>query len=86
MDTETVIAIGFAAASTALLLFTFFVLRRTYARKITEASRVLGITRNTVAQLEREGQLPGALGLGNPVAISPKALEVLRECRSQAGS
>ena len=83
MDAGQVIAIGFAAASTVTLLATYYMLRRVYTAKMEEAARVLGVGRQIVTQLEKEGRLPGALGLGHPVAIDQKALEVLLECRRQ---
>ena len=83
MSIGEAIAIGFAAASTVTLLITFYLIRRLYLRKMAEAARALGIGRQMAAALERDGQLPGALGLGQPVAISPEALEVFLECQRQ---
>ena len=85
MSNGEIIAIVFGAISVAVLLLAFFLIRRLYMKKMEEASRVLGIGRGMAAELERQGQLPGALALGHPVALSPKALEVFLSCKAQAG-
>ena len=83
MESGQVVAIVFASVSAAILLVTFYLLRRTYLAKMAEAARVLGIGRQMASQLERQGQLPSALALGHPVAISPRALEIFLECKKE---
>ena len=86
MEVDLSIAIALAAVSTLTLLFTFYMLRKTYLTKMAEAARVLGVGRQIAAQLEREGTLPIALGLGHPIAMSPKALEVLLTCAKEGSN
>ena len=83
MSASEIVAITFAAASTVILLITFYVIRKTYREKMDEAAKVLGVGRQMAAELERDGQLQGALGLGRPVAISPRSLEILLDCKNR---
>ena len=83
MSAGEIVAITFAAASTVILLTTFYVIRKTYREKMDETAKVLGVGRQIAAELERDGQLQGALGLGRPVAISPRSLEILLDCKNR---
>ena len=83
MELGQVLAISFAAASTATLLITFYLIRKSYRARMEEAARVLGVGRQMATELERRGQLPGALALGHPVAISAKALEIFLDCKTK---
>ena len=84
MSVGLAITIAFAAVSTAILLFTFYLIRKTYRMKMDQAASVLGIGRQMAYELERTGELPGALALGHPVAISAKALEVFLHCKTRS--
>ncbi len=83
MEAGQIVAIVLAAFSTATLLITFYLLRKSYMQRIQEMSQSLGVDRRITQELEKERQLPGAIGLGRPVAISPKALEVFRGLRTK---
>ena len=83
MGVGEAIAIAFAAASTAMLVTTFYLLRKSYREKMEEAARVLGVAWQVASELEQRGRLPGALALGQPVVISAKALETLLDCKAK---
>ena len=83
MSAGEIVAIIFAGSSTLILFITFYAIRKTYKEKMDQAARVLGVGRQMAAELERDGQLQGALGLGRPVAISPRSLEILLDCKSR---
>ena len=84
MEVGAAIAIGFAAASTVTLLVTLSLIRKNYIQKMEGMANALGIERKMASELEKEGQLPGALGLGRPVAISPKALEIFLRAKDKS--
>ena len=83
MGVGEAIAIAFAAASTAILVTTFYLLRKSYREKMEEAARVLGVAWQVASELEQRGRLLGALALGQPVVISAKALETLLDCKAK---
>ena len=86
MSLGEAVAIGFAAGSALTLLITIYMIREASKKKLDEVAGVLGVRRDTVAKLESEGQLPGALGVGQPATISSKALETLLECKRKAST
>lgn len=83
MSAGEAIVIGFAAGSACTLVITLVMLIKASRNRISVAATVLGIGRREAIQLDKEGRLSGALGLTQLAVMSPRALEVLRECRSQ---
>ena len=83
MTAGEAVAIGFAGGAAISLLITYYLLHKTRRNKIEEAARVLGIEPKAASDLEREGQLTGALGVGNPASITPQALKILLERRQK---
>ena len=67
-------------------MITLLMLRRAYKKRMAAAAKALGVVREMVEQLGKEGRLSGALEVGHTMAIGPQALDALLEIkrRSQA--